>query len=186
MTYTKQNPPTNPWQTLVARSIHEPGTTEWLESNIENIYRTSLHNIGYWDTIAHLYPTPTADNQWLYDEHTNSCIGYFITPYDNLYGTWSHDYAYRSHFFQIYCDDRRNSYSAGDPPEFVIEHFRDRGKEIVPWEKSLTKDHPILQKAKAECLTLSLNKSIATRIWNQTTLETFWPAWETRKNKSPK
>ena len=58
MTYTKQNPPTNPWQTLVARSIHEPGTTEWLESNIENIYRTSLHNIGYWDTIAHLYPTP--------------------------------------------------------------------------------------------------------------------------------
>ncbi len=103
----------------------------------------------------------------------------FLVP--ESYGTWNHDYAYRSrsvvsgesHFFQIYFDDRPSYYTAGDPPEFLIENFRTQGKEIISWDNFLTKDHPILQTAKAECLELGLNKSIATRIWNKNTLETF-------------
>ena len=186
MSYTKKNPPINPWQTLVAQSIHEQGSLEWLDSNIENIYRSTLHQIGYYGNIDHLFPTPSAENQWLYTETSNSCVGYFITRYEDLYGSWSHNYAYRSHFFQIYCDDRPAYYTAGDPPDFLIEQFRDQGKEIVIWDKALSKDHPILQKVKAECITLGLNKGLATRIWNQTMPETFLEAWEARKNKPAK
>ncbi|KAM3091314.1 hypothetical protein ACKFKG_26040 [Phormidesmis sp. 146-35] len=46
--------------------------------------------------------------------------------------------------------NRPSYYTAGDPPEFVIEQFRDQGKEIVIWDKALSKDHPLLQKAKAQ------------------------------------
>jgi hypothetical protein len=42
----------------------------------------------------------------------------------------------------------------------------------------------LLQKAKAECEVLGLNKSILhTRIWNKATSETFESAWEDRKQK---
>ncbi|MBE9013035.1 hypothetical protein IQ250_22815, partial [Pseudanabaenaceae cyanobacterium LEGE 13415] len=60
------------------------------------------------------------------------------------------------------------------------------GKEIVIWDKVLSKDHPLLQKAKAECIELGLNKAIATRTWNQSSPETFWQAWEIRKKKPKK
>ena len=183
MAYTKKNPPANHWHALVSQSVHDPGSIEWLDSNIENIIRSYLLEIGYYGNIDRLFPTPCQENHWLFDLDTNSCLGYFITPYEELYGTWSHDYAYRSHFFQIYFDARPSYYTAGDPPEFLIENFRTQGKEIVPWDNSLTKDHPILQVAKAECLELGLNKSIATRIWNKNTLETFSSAWEARKQK---
>ncbi len=186
MTYTKKNPPENQWQNLVAQSIHEPETIEWLGSNIENLLRSYLHQIGYYGNIDHLFPTPSEENQWLYDSDTNSCMGYFITRYEGLYGSWSYDYAYRSHFFQIFCDDQPSYYSAGDPPKFVIDQSRDQGKEIVIWDKALSKDHPLLQKAKAECIELGLNKAITTRLWNQTTPETFWEAWENRKQKPKK
>ncbi|KAM3113096.1 hypothetical protein [Phormidesmis sp. 146-33] len=59
--------------------------------------------------------------------------------------------------------NRPSYYTAGDPPEFVIDQFRDQGKEIVIWDKALSKDHPLLQKAKAQCVALGLNKAIATR-----------------------
>jgi hypothetical protein len=176
MTYTKNNPPANHWHALVSQSIHDPGSIEWLDSNIENTIRSYLLEIGYYANIEHIFPTPCQENQWLFDLETDSSIGYFITRYEELYGTWSYDYAYRSHFFQIY-------YGAGDPPEFLIKNFHSQGKEIVPWENSLTKDHPILQAAKAECVELGLNKSIATRIWNKNTLETFSSAWDARKKK---
>jgi hypothetical protein len=183
MTYNKKNPPANHWHALVSQSIHDPGSIGWLDSNIENVIRSYLLEIGYYGNIEHIFPTPCQENQWLFDLETDSSIGYFITRYEELYGTWSHDYAYRSHFFQIYFDDRPSYYSAGDPPEFLVENFRIQGKEIVPWENSLTKDHPILQAAKAECVELGLNKSIATRIWNKNTLETFSSAWDARKQK---
>jgi hypothetical protein len=183
MAYIKKNPPENHWHALVAQSIHDVGTIDWLESNIENVIRSYLLQIGYYGNIDRIFPTPCQENQWLYDPDTSSCIGYFITRYEELYGAWSHDYAYRSHFFQIYFDGRCSYYTAGDPPEFLIENFRNQGKEIVPWENALTKEHPILQKAKAECEALGLNKSIATRIWNKATPETFESAWEARKQK---
>lgn len=95
----------------------------------------------------------------------------------------SHDYAYRSHFFQIDFKNRSSYYKAGDPPASVVEEFRSQVKEIALWDGICSRDHPILQKAKAECEVLGLNKSIATRIWNKNTLETFSLAWEARKQK---
>ncbi len=158
MAYIKKNQPENHWRALVAQSIHDPETIDWLESNIENLLRGYLLEIGYYGNIDRIYPTPCQENQWLFDLETNSCIGYFITRYNELYGNWSHDYAYRSHFFQIYFDNRSSYYSAGDPPEFLIEDFRSQSKEIVLWNNALTKDHPILQAAKAECEEFGLNK----------------------------
>jgi hypothetical protein len=184
MAHHKKDSPPNPWTDLVARSIHDPETIEWLDSNIENILRGCIHQIGYYGNIDHLFPPPTVDNQWLYDEDTNSCTGYFITRYSGLYGSWSNEYAYRSHFFQIFCSgDRPSHYSAGDPPQFLIDDFAKQGKEIVLWEQALSKDHPLLQKAKAESLALGMNKAIATRLWNKATPDTFWQAWENRKSK---
>lgn len=187
--YTKNNPPINQWASLVARSIHEPGSAEWLESNIGNFLRAAVHECGYWSSIDYIFPEPCKENDWLYAADTESWIGYFITQYKELYGYWSHDYAYRSHFFQISLEPNvRSYYTAGDAPQFVIDAFANRGMEVVIWDKTLNKDHPLLQKAKAECEKLNppLNKSVATRIWNQSTLETFLSAWEARKAKHSK
>ncbi len=187
--YTKNNPPINQWASLVARSIHAPGSAEWLESNIGNFLRAAVHDCGYWSSIDYIFPEPCKENDWLYDADTEFWIGYFITQYKELYGYWSYDYAYRSHFFQISLEPNVKSYyTAGDAPQFVIDAFANRGMEVVIWDKTLNKDHPLLQKAKAECEKLNppLNKSVATRIWNQSTLETFLSAWEARKAKHSK
>ncbi|MEP1079573.1 hypothetical protein NDI52_29630 [Leptolyngbya sp. PL-A3] len=184
--YSKQNPPPNQWVSLVKRSIHEPGTVEWLDSNIGNLLRAEIHACGYWGNIDHIFTEPCQENQWLYDPETESFTGYFITQYENLYGFWSHTYAYRSHFFQIFTtSEKRSYYTAGDPPQFLIDDLADQGMEVVIWDKELSKDHPLLQKAKAECEALDppLNKSIATRIWNKSTSETFPSEWEARKQK---
>lgn len=184
--YTKNNPPINQWASLVESSVHKPGSLEWIESNIGNVLRSAIHNCGYWSSIDFIFPEPCEENNWLYDPDTKSFIGYFITQYQELYGYWSHNYAYRSHFFQISLDSNAKSYyTAGDAPQFVIDAFANRGVEVVIWDKSLNKDHPLLQKAKAECEKLNppLNKSIASRIWNQSTPETFLSQWEARKAK---
>lgn len=181
---TKKNPPLNQWVSLVEQSIHQPGTSEWLDSNIGNLIRAEIHCCGYWGTINYIFPEPSQENNWLYDPETETCIGYFITMYEGLFGSWSHEYAYRSHFFQLSINPEQTSYyMAGDPPQFLIDEFADRGIEVVIWDKALTKDHPLLQKAKAECEVLRppLNKSIATRIWNQSTPENFLADWEARK-----
>jgi hypothetical protein len=183
MAYTKKNHPENHWRALVAQSIHDPETIDWLESNIENLLRGYLLEIGYYGNIDRIYPTPCQENHWLYDPETDSCTGYFIACYEGLYGAWSHDYAYRSHFFQIDFKSYSSYYKPGDPPASVVEEFRSQGKEIALWDGICSRDHPILQKAKAECESLGLNKSIATRIWNKNTPETFESAWEARKQK---
>jgi hypothetical protein len=191
MTYIKKNPPENRWRSLVAQSIHDPETIDWLESNIENVLRGYLLEIGYYGNIDRIFPTPCQENHWLYDPETDSCTGYFIACYEGLYGAWSHDYAYRSrsvafgesHLSHLDFKSCSSYYKAGDPPESVVEEFRSQGKEIALWDGICSKDHPILQKAKAECEVLGLNKSIATRIWNKATPETFESAWEARKQK---
>lgn len=186
MSYTKQNPLPNQWVSLVERSIHEPGTLEWLDSNIGNLLRAEIHACGYWGTIGYIFPEPCQENSWLYDSETQSFMGYFITPYENLYGFWSPNYVYRSHFFQIFANSGgRSYYTAGDPPQFLIDAFANQGIEVVIWDKGLSKDHPLLQKAKAECEMLNppLNKSVATRIWNKSTPESFLSMWEERKMK---
>jgi hypothetical protein len=183
MAYTKKNPPENHWRSLVAQSIHDPETIDWLESNIENLLRGYLLEIGYYGNIDRIFPTPCQENHWLYDPETDSCTGYFIACYEGLYGAWSHDYAYRSHLFHIDFKSCSSYYKAGDPPESVVEEFRSQGKEIALWDGICSRDHPILQKAKAECEVLGLNKSIATRIWNKAILETFESAWDARKQK---
>ncbi|WP_088889841.1 hypothetical protein [Leptolyngbya ohadii] len=186
MSYTKKNPPPNQWANLVAQSIHQPGTIDWLDSNIENWLRAEIHACGYWGQIDHIFPEPCPDNRWLYDEDTHSFTGYFITQYENLYGFWSHSFAYRSHFFQIFTSgNQRSYYTAGDPPQFVVDIFAKQGKEIATWDTVVSKDHPLLQKAKAECATLNppLHKSIATKIWNKSTPDTFPAEWEARKQK---
>lgn len=111
---------------------------------------------------------------------------FFITKYENLYGKWSEDFAYRSHMFNISFDDYRQSYyTAADPPQFIVDEFTKKDMEIVLWDKELSKFHPLLQKAKKEAaeLTPPIHKSIPTRIWNQTTPDYFWAEWEARKNK---
>ena len=184
--YNKSNPPQNQWASLIERSIHDPSSIEWIESNIGNFLRSTIHDCGYWNSINLIFPEPCYENQWLYDSETKLFTGYFITEYEGLYGKWSHNYAYRSHFFQISSDFNTSSYyTAGDPPQFVIDTLADRGIETVIWDKSLNKDHPLLQKAKIEGETLipPLNKSVAIRIWNQSTPETFLLMWEARKAK---
>lgn len=186
---TKNKPPVDRWISLVERSIHEPGSIEWLESNAGNLLRSALHNCGFWDSIDYIFPEPCQENNWLYDPDTKDFIGYFITKYKGLYGYWSHDYAYRSHFFYISLDSQKISYyNAGDVPQFVIDTFAASGKEIALWGKPLNKDHPLLQKAKAECeqLVPPLHKSIATKMWNNSTPETFIAKWEARKAKHGK
>jgi hypothetical protein len=183
MAYIKKNPPENHWHALVAQSIHDVGTIDWLESNIENVIRSYLLQIGYYGNIDRIFPTPCQENHWLYDPKTDSCTGYFIACYEGSYGAWSYEYAYKSHFFEIYLDGRCSYYKSGDPPESIIEEFRNQGKEIVVLGGTSSRDHPILQKAKAECEVLGLNKSIATRIWNKNTPKTFESAWEDRKQK---
>lgn len=184
--YTKNNPPQNQWASLIERSIHEPGSAEWVESDIGNFLRSAIHDCGYWNSIDLIFPEPCYENKWLYDSDTRSFIGYFITQYEGLYGYWSHNYAYHSHFFQILLNPSVNSYyTAGDPTQFVIDALADRAIELVIWDKHLHKEHPLLQKVKAECEKLDppLNKSVATRIWNQSTPETFLSAWESRRAK---
>ncbi len=184
--YTKKNPPLNQWAALVEQSIHDPGSIEWMESNIENFLRAAIHACGYWSSIDHIFPEPCQENNWLYDPDTETFMGYFITRYEELYGSWSHNYAYRSHFFQVSPDpDGESYYTAGDAPQFLIDAFADQGIEVVIWDKPLSKDHPLLQKSKAECEKLSppLNKSVATRIWNKSTPETFPAEWQARKAK---
>lgn len=184
--YTKSNSPQNQWASLIERSIYDPSSIEWVESNIGNFLRSTIHDCGYWNSINLIFPEPCYENQWLYDSETKLFTGYFITEYEGLYGNWSHNYAYRSHFFQISLDSNINSYyTAGDPPQFVIDTLANRDIEIVIWDKPLNKDHPLLQKAKIGCQKLipPLNKSVATRIWNQSTPETFISIWEARKAK---
>ena len=184
--HNKSNPPDNQWISLIERSIHEPNSIEWIDSNIGNLLRSAIHDCGYWNSIDLIFPEPCLENKWLYDTDTKTFIGYFITQYKELYGYWSHDYAYRSHFFQTsFAPNIKSYYTAGDPPQFVIDTLADRAIEIVIWDKHLQKDHPMLQKAKAECENLNppLNKSVATRIWNQSTPETFISKWEARKTK---
>lgn len=184
--YNKNSPPQNQWASLIERSIHEPSSIEWIESNIGNFLRSSIHDCGYWNTINLIFPEPSYENQWLYDYKTKLFTGYFITEYEGLYGNWSYNHAYRSHFFQISLDSNIQSYyTAGDSPQFFIDTLADKGIEIVIWDKNLQKDHPMLQKAKieGEKLIPPLNKSIATRIWNQSTPETFLSMWEVRKAK---
>lgn len=184
--YTKHNPPPNPHLSLIARSIHEPGSIEWIESNICNWLISAIHECGYWSKIDYIFPEPCQENQWLYNVDTKSFIGYFIAQYEGLYGYWSNNYAYRSHFFKISTElNTQSYYTGGDPPQFLIDTFADKGSEIVIWEKTLNKDHPLLQKAKAECANLNppLNKSVATRIWNKSTPVTFWTDWSARKAK---
>lgn len=92
-------------------------------------------------------------------------------------------------FFQISLDPNVSSYyTAGDSPQFVIDALADRAIEIVVWDKALNKDHPLLQKAKAECEKLNppLNKSVATKIWNKSTPEIFPAEWAARKIKYSK
>lgn len=184
MDYNKQNPPPNQHLSLIARSIHDPESIEWIESNIQNVLIACIHECGYWQKIDYLFPLPCLENQWLWDLETKSFIGYFIAQYESLYGYWSDKYAFRSHFFQISTEPNIKSYyTAGDSPQFVIDNFADKGIEIVIWDKALNKDHPLLQKAKAECETLlpPINKSNATRIWNKSTPKTFWDDWTARK-----
>ena len=184
--YTKKNPPPNQWELLVELSLHQPGTIEWWESNIGNVLRSVIHHCGYWQTIDSIFPEPCQNNDWLYNPDIKSYVGYFITRYEELYGYWSHNYAYRSHYFYISTEPKGEIYyTAGDPPQFLIDNFEKRGIEVVPWDKSLNKDHPLLQKAKAECQTFNppLNKALATRIWNSSTLDTFMTEWEARKVK---
>ena len=184
--YTKKNPPLNQWASLVERSIHEPGSIKWIESNVGNVIRAAIHECGYWSSIDYIFPKPCQENNWLYNSDTKTIMGYFITQYEDLYGYWSHDYAYRSHFFQIAVDsDAQSYYTAGDAPQFLIDSFCDRGIEVVIWDKPLNKDHPLLQKAKAECQKLNppLHKSVATRVWNKSNPETFMAEWEARKAK---
>lgn len=184
--YTNSNTPQNQWASLIERSIHDPSSIEWIEFNIGNFLRSTIHDCGYWNSINLIFPEPSYENQWLYDSNTRLFTGYFITEYKELYGNWSRNYAHRSHFFQISLDSNISSYyTAGDPPQFVIDTLADCEIEIVIWDKSLSKDHPLLQKAKIECQKLNppLNKSVATRIWNQSTPETFISTWEARKAK---
>lgn len=183
---SKQNPPPTPHLSLIARSIYNPGSIEWIESNIHNFLIAAIHECGYWSKIDYIFPEPCQENDWLYDQDTKSFIGYFIAQYEGLYGYWSNKYAYRSHFFQISTQLGNSSYyTAGDPPQFFIDDFAEKGIEIVNWEKALNKEHPLLQKAKTECLMLNppLSKSIATRIWNKSTPDLFWHEWTARKIK---
>lgn len=215
--YTKKNPPPNQWIELVKQSVYEIGSIEWKESNAGNILRTWIHACGYWEEIEYIYPEPDQENDWLYDFDTGFYAGYFITQYEGLYGYWSNDYAYRSHYFNISIPEKWKDYytgdnllqllsdaytnvenpirraidayyTAGDPPQFLINAFADQDLEVVPWDMSLSKEHPLLQKAKAECETLNLpfSKALATRIWNKSTPDTFITEWEVRKIKYQK
>ncbi len=184
--YTKNNPPLNQWATLVARSIHEPGSIDWLDSNMENYLRAVIHDCGYWSSIDHIFPTPCQENNWLYDEEQGNFMGFFLSEYEDLYGSWSEDFAYRSHMFQISLEDHRECYyTAADAPKFLIEKFTKAGVEVVMWDKELSKFHPLLQKAKKEAAELSppIHTSVPTRIWNQTEPDLFWSEWEARKQK---
>jgi hypothetical protein len=182
--HPESTPPVNRWASLVKRSIHQPGSLEWLESNIGNFLRAALHDCGHWDAIDYIFPKPVQENHWLFDFETNSFMGYFLSQCEGHYGYWSHHYAYRSHFFQIFADPEKQSYySTGDPPEYVIEALANQGIEVVRWGKFLQSDHPLLRKAKAECQTLNppLCQSVVTAIWQQSTPDTFLTEWEALK-----